>query len=78
MDAWEYTTICASASSVYSSAGEYEKVTTAAAKDWRAQLNARGAEGWELVSERFVSDSPTRGPWAEYAGTMKRRIPPPG
>jgi hypothetical protein len=44
-----------------------------AENSWLAKLNERGAEGWELVSERFASsDQSTTYVWAEYSGTMKR------
>jgi hypothetical protein len=69
--AWEYITVHALASNDSSMVGAYEAVLKEAGDSWRSQLNARGAEGWELVSERFASG---RGSWAEYRGTMKRPI----
>jgi hypothetical protein len=68
---WEYMTAYASAKHV---GGPPGKAVADAEEKWRIQLNARGAEGWELVSERFVFDSPASGQWAQYSGTMKRPI----
>jgi hypothetical protein len=44
-----------------------------AAERWYALLNQRGAEGWELVVERYAHGGDHATPyWAQYAGTMKR------
>jgi hypothetical protein len=44
-----------------------------AAERWYELLNQRGAEGWELVSERHAFGGDHLQPyWAQYAGTMKR------
>ncbi|MBS1883809.1 MAG: hypothetical protein JSS97_12750 [Actinobacteria bacterium] len=45
-----------------------------AAERWYGLLNQRGAEGWELVVERYAQGGDHMTPyWAQYAGTMKRR-----
>jgi hypothetical protein len=72
--AWEYTRIRAFAEGQYDGfdvAGSQGKVLDEAQQRWIEQLNLYGAEGWELVSERFATESHGR-VWAEYTGTMKR------
>ena len=41
---------------------------------WIDLLNGRGAEGWELVSERFDADKKDGLFFASYSGTMKRVV----
>lgn len=44
-----------------------------AQKQWIDSLNALGADGWELILERFVSGEYLSGRrYAQYSGTMKR------
>jgi hypothetical protein len=48
-----------------------------AGERWLSELNRLGPEGWELVTERFVSGGPTPAKadgiyWAEFSGTLKR------
>lgn len=70
---WEYTRVNASAEKEHPLAGDHEKATGEALAFWLRQLNERGAEGWELVSERFASGGGGAGSfWVEYSGTMKR------
>jgi hypothetical protein len=58
------------------------KAAAQAAADWLTELNTRGAEGWELVTERFSSGSGRDRSgtgvdyyWAAHTGTMKRPAP---
>lgn len=68
-EGWEYRAVGARAESFDSS-----EALTAARAQWIDSLNARGTEGWDLVSERFASGyyQLERKYWASYSGTMKR------
>lgn len=83
MTKWQYTRIVASASRDMPRTGDSAAVDQEAMKSWLDQLNQRGAEGWELVSESFTtggSDTGMSSVWAQFVGTLKRPMttPPPG
>lgn len=68
---WEYRRVVETAQGEIASV--LREVVGDAQKRWIDSLNALGADGWELVSERFVSGEYLSGkPYAQYSGTLKR------
>lgn len=72
MDRFEYTRVSESIAD-RSPAGQ-EQAARAIHQRWIDLLSARGAEGWELVSERFSASKDDSLFVAHYEGTMKRRL----
>lgn len=72
MDRFEYTRV--SESIADRSPSGREQAARAVHQRWIELLNARGEEGWELVSERFIVNNEANLFTAYYEGTMKRRL----
>ncbi len=73
--AWEYIRVFAGGEWPDYDGGQGPRESqTQAAERWYALLNQKGAEGWELVTERYSSGGSSTLPpyWAQYVGTMKR------
>jgi hypothetical protein len=68
---WEYRRVVETAEGEILS--DLREVVGDAQQRWIDGLNALGADGWELISERFVSGEYLSGKrYAQYSGTMKR------
>jgi hypothetical protein len=72
MAGWEYQRV--SSSIAERGAAQHDQAAQKIHDDWIELLNARGAEGWELVSERHTASKDPTGNlfFANYSGTMKR------
>lgn len=68
---WEYRRVVETAEGEILS--DLREVVGEAQTRWINCLNALGADGWELISERFISGEYLSGKrYAQYSGTMKR------
>lgn len=74
MTEWEYTRVFAEGSRTQYDGGRGPmEAKSEAIENWFALLNQCGADGWELIVERYQAGGDSgSGYWATYAGTMKR------
>lgn len=73
MTEWEYQRVSSSIAIPRPVLGSPKQSPREIHADWIELLNTRGAEGWELVTERYsASEDHLKNFVADYSGTMKR------